>query len=63
MGSVEGGAGRREPTSREITRRGNQLQMRLARIEMVLDGLIAIDRLLVLNQALENVLYDDAGGR
>jgi hypothetical protein len=26
-------------------------------------GLIAIDRLLVLNQALQNVLHDDAGGR
>jgi hypothetical protein len=64
MASVEDGTERRrEPTSREITRRGNQLQMRLARVEMVLDGLIAVDRLLVLNQALSNVLYDDAGGR
>ena len=32
-------------------------------VELAMGGLIAVDRLLVLNQALTNVLYDDAGGR
>jgi hypothetical protein len=54
---------RREPSARDIARRGDKLQVTLARIEMAMDGLIAVDRLLVLNQALSNVLYDDAGGR
>jgi hypothetical protein len=30
---------------------------------LAMDALVAVDRLLVLNQALANVLYDDAGGR
>jgi hypothetical protein len=45
-----------------ITRRGHKMQVTLAKIELAMDGLIAVDRLLVLNQALSNVL-DDAGGR
>ena len=40
-----------------------RMQLTLARIELAVDGLIAVDRLLVLNQALTNVLQDDAGGR
>jgi hypothetical protein len=39
------------------------MQVMLARIEMAMDGLIAVNRLLVLNQALENALHDDTGGR
>jgi hypothetical protein len=35
----------------------------LPRIELAIDGLIAVDQLLVLNQAPSNLLYDDAGGR
>jgi hypothetical protein len=45
-----------------ITRRGHRMQVTLAKIELAMDGLIAVDRLLVLNQALENVLHDSAGG-
>jgi hypothetical protein len=46
-----------------VARRGNRMQLTLARIELAMEGLIAVDRLLVLNQALTNVLQDDAGGR
>lgn len=44
-------------------RRGDRLQLPLARVELALGGLASIDRLLVLNQALTNVLRDGAGGR
>jgi hypothetical protein len=55
---------RTQPWKRpDISRRGHRMQITLARIEMAMEGLIAVDRLLVLNQALENVLHDDAGGR
>ena len=33
------------------------------RIELAMDGLVAVDRLRVLNAALENVLHDASGGR
>jgi hypothetical protein len=52
-----------EPSARDMRRRGDKLRVMLARIELAMDGLIAVDRLLVLNTALENVLHDDAGGR
>lgn len=45
-----------------IPRRGHQMQMSLAKIE-AMSGLVAVDRLLVLNQALTNVLHDASGGR
>jgi hypothetical protein len=48
--------------SRRLIQRGNRLQLSLARIELAMSGLVAVDRLLVLNQALTNVLHDDAGG-
>ena len=35
----------------------------LARVEIAMDGLIAVDRLLVLKAALENVLSDAEGRR
>ena len=44
-----------------IIQRGDRLQMSPARIELAMSGLAAVDRLLVLNQALSNVLHDDAG--
>jgi hypothetical protein len=54
---------RLQPWKRQgILRRGDRLQVTLARTELATDGLIAVDRLLVLNAALENVL-DDAAGR
>ena len=56
-------ARQRERERAMLNRRGDRLQMTLARIELAMDGLIAVDRLLVLNQALTNVLHDDAGGR
>jgi hypothetical protein len=46
-----------------IVQHGHKMRATLARIELALDGLVAVDRLLVLNAALENVLHDDAGGR
>jgi hypothetical protein len=49
--------------SRRLARRGDRMQLTLARIELAMEGLIAVDRLLVLNQALTNVLYDASGGR
>ena len=49
-------------TRQKIVRRGHKMRVVLARVEMAMDGLIAVDRLLVLNAALENVL-DDAAGR
>jgi hypothetical protein len=60
--NVEIGA-QREPSARDIRSRGDKLRVTLARIELAMDRLIAVDRLLVLNTALENVLHDDAGGR
>ena len=42
----------------EIVRRGHKMRVVLARVELAMDGLIAVDRLLVLNAALENVLHD-----
>ena len=49
--------------SARITRRGNRLQATLARIELAMGGLVPVDRLMVLNQALHNVLHDAEGGR
>ena len=46
-----------------LIQRGNRLQLSLARIELAMSGLVAVDRLLVLNQALTNVLHDASGGR
>jgi hypothetical protein len=43
----------------EIVRRGHKMRVVLARVELAMDGLLAVDRLLVLNAALENVLHDD----
>jgi len=37
---------------------GTKMQVTLAKIELAMDGLVPVDRLLVLNQALANVLYD-----
>ncbi len=37
---------------------GTKMQVTLAKIELAMDALVAVDRLLVLNQALANVLYD-----
>jgi hypothetical protein len=42
------------------TRRGNRLQLAVARIELTLAGFEDVDRLLVLNTALKNVLDDSA---
>lgn len=39
---------RREPSAAEIRRRGDKLQVTLAKIELAMDGLVAVDRLLVL---------------
>ena len=52
---------RREPSAADIRRRGDKLQVTLAKIELAMDGLVAVDRLLVLNQALTNVLQDEGG--
>jgi hypothetical protein len=49
--------------NRRLARRGDRMQLTLARIELAMEGLIAVDRLLVLNQALTNVLHDASGGR
>ena len=40
---------RREPSAADIRRRGDKLQVTLAKIELAMDGLVAVDRLLVLN--------------
>ena len=45
-----------------VARRGDRLQLHLARVELVIGDLGDIDRLLVLNSALRNVL-DDAAKR
>jgi hypothetical protein len=66
MGEVEedGAAMRLRPWKpQDIVRRGNQLRLTLARIELAMDGLIAVDRLLVLNATLENVSSNAAGRR
>jgi hypothetical protein len=49
--------------NRRLARRGDRMQLTLARIELAMEGLIAVDRLLVPNQALTNVLHDASGGR
>ena len=49
--------------SARLTRRGNRLQLTLARVELAMGGLVPVDRLMVLNQALHNVLHDAEGGR
>jgi hypothetical protein len=55
---------RTQPWRRKgVVRRGNRMQLTFAHIELAMEGLIAVDRLLVLNQALANELQDDAGGR
>ena len=65
MGTIaaSGGCARgRAQPRQDIVRRGHRMRVVLARVEMAMDGLLAVDRLLVLNAALENVL-DDAAGR
>ena len=49
--------------SARLSRREHRLQLSLARIELAMSGRVAVDRLLVLNQALSNVLHDASGGR
>jgi hypothetical protein len=67
MAEVEGNGGRQSETDRQrahrqLLRRGDRKQLTLAHIELAMSDMIAVDRLLVLNQALTNVLTDDAGG-
>ena len=64
MAEVEDDEVRLRPWKRpSITRRGHKMQVTLAKVELAMDGLVASDRLLVLNQAVANVLYDAAGGQ
>jgi hypothetical protein len=48
---------------REVLRRGDRLMVHIARVELALADLSDIDKLLVLNTTLDNVLHDSAGGR
>jgi hypothetical protein len=41
-------------------RRGDRLLVHIARVELALSDLPAIDQLICLNACLENVLHDDA---
>ena len=62
MAEVEDDEVRLRPWKRpSFARRGHNMQVTLAKIELAMDGLVASDRLLVLNQAVANVLYDAAG--
>ena len=39
--------------SARLTRRGNRMQLSLAKIELAMSGVVAVDRLLVLNQGID----------
>lgn len=64
MPKVEDGAKRARPAvSQDIHRRGNRMLVAVARIEMFCADLDPLDKLIALNQALKNAIYDGSGGR